>query len=256
MIQRSSPVVEEANERRESIGFNKIGIYSIYAVKLLATDNPDMKVLAMLAAAGNFAIDAVKTGAAIELPKTVEKALRKLDKPAWWKYAHQTEDHPYSDEDYWNAELSPVGNGAIDRIGRIVRSTVPAKAELNVTANPNLWAKMVVDPCRKTVIGVVDTFKDCARRNAVEWKEIFRKRPDLQENWQEAAVIADKKLLAAREEIVAAAKGDVMGAYDTIARALFKYTGETAFKRFFWSAFGDIAAEVIKSNLEKAVEAA
>ena len=61
--------------------FNRIGIYSIYAVKLLSTDNPDMKVLAMLAAAGNFAIDAVKTGAAIELPKGVEKLLRELDKP-------------------------------------------------------------------------------------------------------------------------------------------------------------------------------
>ena len=132
----------------------------------------------------------------------------------------------------------------------------PAKAEINVTADPNLWAKMVVDPRRKTVTGVVDAFKDCARRNAQEWKEIFRKRPDLRENWEEAAVIADRKLLAAREEIIAAAKGDVMGAYDTIARALFKYPQETAFKRFFWNVFGDIAAEVIKSNREKAVEAA
>ncbi len=236
--------------------FNKIGIYSIYAVKLLASENPDMKVLAMLAAAGNFAIDAVKTGAAIELPRSVEKALRKLDKPAWWKYAHQTEDHPYSDEKYWNAELSPVGNGAIDRIGRIIRNTVPDKAELNVTADPHLWAKMVSDPCRKTVVGVVDAFKNCARRNAQEWKEIFRKRPDLRENWEEAAVISDKKLLAAQAEIIAAANGDVMGAYDTIARALFKYPMETAFKRFFWAVFGDIAAETIKTNLEKAVEAA
>ncbi len=216
----------------------------------------NMKVLAMLAAAGNFAIDAVKTGASIELPKGIEKQLRKLDKAAWWKYAHQTEDHPYTDSEYWDAELAQPGNGAIDRIGRIVRNTVPAKAELNITADPNLWAKMVTDPCRKTVIGVVDAFKDAARRNASEWKQIFRKRPDLRENWEEAAVIADKKLIAARAEIVAAAKGDVMGAYDTIARALFKYPAETAFKRFFWSVFGDIAAEVIKSNLEKAVVAA
>lgn len=236
--------------------FNKIGIYSIYAVKLLASDEPDMKVLAMLAAAGNFAIDAVKTGAAIELPRTVEKALRKLDKPDWWKYAHQTEEHKYDDDEYWTAELSPVGNGAIDRVGRIIRNTVPAKAELNVEADPNLWAKMVVDPRRKTLIGVVDAFKDCARRNAEEWKIIFRKRPDLRENWEEAAAIVDKKLLAAREEIIAAAKGDVMAAFDTITRALFKYPTETAFKRFYWGVFGDIAAEVIKSNLAKTVEAA
>ena len=236
--------------------FNKIGIYSIYAVKLLASDKADMKVLAMLAAAGNFAIDAVKTGAAIELPKTVEKVLRKLDKPDWWKYAHQTEEHKYSDEEYWNAELSQPGNGAIDRVGRIIRNTVPARVVLNVIADPNLWAKMVVDPRRKTVIGVVDAFKDCARRNAQEWKEIFRKRPDLQESWEEAAAIVDRKLLAAREEIITAAKCDIIAAYDTIARALFKYPQETAFKRFFWSVFGDIAAEVIKSNLEKAVEAA
>ena len=115
---------------------------------------------------------------------------------------------------------------------------------------------MVVDPRRKTLIGVVDAFKDCARRNAQEWKEIFHKRPDLRENWEEAAVIADRKIQTAREEIVVAAKGDVMAAYDTITRALFKYPEETAFKRFFWSVFGDIATEVIKSNLEKAVKAA
>ena len=236
--------------------FNKIGIYSLYAVKLLATDNPNMKVLAMLAAAGNYSIDAVKTGAAIELPQGIEKALRKLDKPAWWKYAHQTEDHPYSDTEYWDAELSQPGNGAIDRIGRIVRNAVPAKAELNVPADPNLWAKMVTDPRRKTVIGVVDVFKECARRNAQEWKEIFRKRPDLRVNWEEAAMISDRKVKAAFDEIVTAANGDVMAAYDTTARALFRYPAETAFKRFFWTVFGDIAADVIKSNLEKAEEAA
>lgn len=236
--------------------FNKIGIYSIYAVKLLASENPDLAVLAKLAAAGNFAIDAVKTGAAIELPKDIEKALRKLDKPAWWKYDHQTEAHPYTDEEYWNAELTQPSNGVIDRIGRIVRNSVPAKAELNVEADPNLWAKMVIDPRRKTLIGVVDAFKDCARRNAAEWNEIFRRRPDLRENWEEAAAIAEKKLKAATAEIVAAANGDVMAAYDTIARALFKYPAETSFKRFFWSVFGDIAAEVIKSNLEKAEETA
>lgn len=106
------------------------------------------------------------------------------------------------------------------------------------------------------MIGVVDAFKDCARRNAEEWKIIFRKRPDLRENWEEAAAIVDKKLLAAREEIIAAAKGDVMAAFDTITRALFKYPTETAFKRFYWGVFGDIAAEVIKSNLAKTVEAA
>ena len=234
--------------------FNKIGIYSIYAVKLLATDTPDMKLLAMLAAAGNFAIDAVKTGASIELPKGVEKQLRKLDKPHWWRYAHQSANHPYTDSEYWDAELSQPGKGTIDRIGRIIRNTVPAKAELNVTADPNLWAKMVVDPRRKTLIGVVDVFKDCARRNAQEWSDIFKRRPDLKENWEEAAVIVDRKIQAAREEIIAAAKGDVIAAFDTITRALFKYPTETAFKRFYWSVFGDIAAEVIKSNL--AVDAA
>ena len=233
--------------------FSKIGIYSIYAVKLLASENPDMKQLAMLAAAGNFAIDAVKIGKTNELPRTVEKALRKLDKPAWWKYAHQTEDHPYSDEEYWNSELASAGNGSIDRIGKIIRNSVPAKAELNVIADPILWAKMVSDPRRKTIIGVVEAFKDCARRNAQEWQELFRKRPNLRENWEEASVISERKLLIARDEIVAAAQGDLTGAYDTIARALFKYPTETAFKRFFWSVFGDLAAEVIRNNLEEAV---
>ncbi len=236
--------------------YNKIGIYSIYAVKLLASRNPDMTILAKLAAAGNYAIDAVKTGAFIELPKDIEKALRKLDKPYWWRFDHQTEAHPYTDEEYWNEELTQPGSGVIDRIGRIVRNSVPAKAELNITADSHLWVKMVDNPRRKTVIGVVDAFKDCARRNAQEWKEIFRKRTDLRENWEEASIISDKKVVAAREEIIAAADGDVMAAYDTITRALFRYPTETAFKRFFWSVFGDIAAEVIKSNLEKAVEAA
>ena len=231
--------------------FNKIGIYSIYAVKLLSTDNPDMKVLAMLAAAGNFAIDAVKTGAAIELPKGVEKMLRQLDKPFWWRYAHQTADHPYTDEEYWNEELSQPGSGAVDRLGKIVRSALPAKAELNFTGNPTLWAKMVMDPRRKTIIGVVDAFKECARRNAAEWNDIFQKRPELREDWEAAKSIADKKLEKARQEIMIAANGDIMAAYDTIARALFKYPQEATFKRFFWSVFGDIAAEVIAENLLK-----
>ena len=229
--------------------FNRIGIYSIHAVKLLAQNKPDMKVLAMLAAAGNFAIDAVKTGAAIELPKGVESQLRKLDKPYWWRYAHQTEAHPYSDDEYWNDELSQPGDGTVDRIGRIIRNSVPGKASLIVPVDPTLWAKMVSDPHRKTVVGVAEVFKECARRNASEWKEIFRKRPDLKENWEEAAVLSDRKLKASFNEIVAAADGDVIGAYDTIARALFKYPQETAFKRFFWSVFGDIAAEVIRDNL-------
>ena len=232
--------------------FNRIGIYSIYAVKLLATDNPDMKVLAMLAAAGNFAIDAVKTGAAIELPKGVEKMLRKLDKPSWWRYAHQTADHPYTDEEYWNEELTQPGSGAVDRLGKIVRNAVPAKAELHVAANPNLWVQMVMDPRRKTLIGVVDVFRECARRNAAEWNDIFQKRPELREDWEAAAGIADKKLEKARQEITVAAKGDIMAAYDTIARALFKYPQEASFKRFFWSVFGDLAADVITENLIRA----
>ena len=95
-----------------------------------------------------------------------------------------------------------------------------------------------------------------ARRNAKEWNDIFKRRPDLRENWDEAAVIADRKIQAAREEIIAAAKGDIMAAYDTICRGLFKYPAETAFKRFFWSVFGDIAAEVIKINLEKRIDTA
>ena len=231
--------------------YNRIGIYSIYAVKLLASENPDMTILAKLAAAGNYAIDAAKTGAFIELPKDIEKALRKLDKPCWWKYDHQTEAHPYTDEEYWAEELTQPGNGVIDRIGRIVRNSVPAKAELNVPADNNLWAKMVINPCRKTVVGVVEAFRDCARRNAQEWSTIFKKRPDLRENWEEAAALSEIKLSIARQEIVDAAKGDVEGAYDTIARALFKYPQEASFKRFFWSVFGDMAAEVIKSNLKK-----
>lgn len=236
--------------------FNRIGIYSIYAVKLLSTDNPDMKVLAMLAAAGNFAIDAVKTGAAIELPKGVEKMLRQLDKPFWWRYAHQTVDHPYTDDAYWSEELSQPGSGAVDRLGKIVRSALPAKAELDVAADPTLWAKMVMNPRRKTIIGVVDVFKECARRNAAEWDEIFQKRPELHENWDEAACIAEKKLEQARKEIMVAAKGDIMAAYDTIARALFKYPKEANFKRFFWSVFGDIAADVIRMNMEQSATTA
>ena len=210
----------------------------------------------MLVAAGNFAIDAVKTGAAIELPRTIEKALRKLDKPHWWRYAHQTEEHKYTDEEYWDAELNKPGKGAIDRVGRIIRNSVPAKAELNIEADPNLWAKMVVDPRRKTLVGVVDAFKDAARRNAQEWSDIFRRRPELRENWDEAAAIADRKIQAAREEIIAAANGDVMAAFDTITRALFKYTQESSFKRFYWSVFGDMAATVIRVNLEKVEETA
>ena len=236
--------------------YNRIGIYSIFSVKLLASDNPDMTILSKLAAAGNYSIDAVKTAKFIELPKDIEKQLRKLHKPFWWRYVHPNDAHPYTDRQYWDEELSQPGNGAVDRIGKIIRNSVPPKAELNIEANPNLWAKMVVDPRRKTLLGVVDTFKDCARRNASEWSDIFKRRPDLRENWDEAAVIADRKIQAAREEIIAAAKGDVMAAFDTITRALFKYSQETSFKRFYWSVFGDIAAEVIKTNLEKAVEAA
>ncbi len=66
--------------------FNKIGIYFIYAVKLLASGKPDLTTLAKLAAAGNYAIDSVKTGATIELPKDIEKSLRQMDKPSWWRY--------------------------------------------------------------------------------------------------------------------------------------------------------------------------
>ena len=46
-----------------------------------------------------------------------------------------------------------------------------------------------------------------------------------------------------------------MGAYDTITRGLFKYPNETSFKRFYWQVFGDVAAEVIKSNMEHIEEA-
>ena len=118
-----------------------------------------------------------------------------------------------------------------------------------MAANPNLWARMVMDPRRKTIVGVVDVFKDCARRNAAEWDEIFRKRPELREDWEMAADISEKKLEKARKEIAVAAKGDIMAAYDVIARGLFKYPQEATFKRFFWSLFGDLAAEVITENL-------
>ncbi len=230
--------------------FNKIGIYSIYAVKLLASDKPDLTVLAKLAAAGNYAIDSVKTGAAIELPKDIEKSLRQLDKPHWWRYDHQTEDHPYTDDAYWNEELNSPGSGVIDRLGRIIRDTVPEKAVLQVEADPRLWAKMVADPRRKTLVGVIDVFKDCARRNAAAWSELFARRPDLREDWIAAGAIADQKINAAKQEIIHAANGDLMGAYDTITRGLFKYPNETCFKRFYWQVFGDIAADVIRNNLE------
>ena len=88
---------------------------------------------------------------------------------------------------------------------------------------------MVIDPRRKTIVGVIDVFKDCARRNAAAWSELFARRPDLHEDWAAAGAIADQKNAAARQEIIDAAKGDLMGAYDTITRGLFKYpkTGET-----------------------------
>lgn len=232
--------------------FNKIGVYSIYAVKLLAGDNPDLTVLAKLAAAGNYAIDSVKTGAAIELPKNIEKALRQLDKPHWWRYDHQTEEHPYTDDAYWNEELNSPGSGVIDRLGRIIHDAVPAKAVLQVEADPSLWAKMVDDPRRKTLIGVIDVFKDCARRNAAVWSELFARRPDLREDWIAAGAIAEQRIAAAKQEIIHAANGDLMGAYDTITRGLFKYPAESSFKRFYWQVFGDITAEVIKANLEQA----
>ena len=50
--------------------------------------------------------------------------------------------------------------------------------------------------------------------------------------------------------VIDAANGDLMGAYDTITRGLFKYPNETSFKRFYWQVFGDIAADVIRNNLE------
>ncbi len=127
---------------------------------------------------------------------------------------------------------------------------MPAKATLQVAADPALWPKMVIDPCRKTLVGVIDVFKDCARRNAAAWSELFAKRPDLHEDWAAARAIAEQKNAAARQEIIDAAKGDLMGAYDTITRGLFKYPNETSFKRFYWQVFGDIAADVIRNNLE------
>ena len=232
--------------------FNRIGIYSIYAVKLLAGKHPDLTVLARLTAAGNYAIDAAKTGAMIELPRDVEAALRKLDKPFWWRYGHATQEHPVSDTAYWDDELAAPGEGVIDRIGRIIRSAVPEKAVLTVPTDPGIWAAMCIDPCRKTVIGVIDVFKDCARRNAAAWQELFRKRPDLHEDWITAGALTEKKLAAARKEILDAAGGDPEAAYDTITRGLFRYPGETSFKRFYWQLFGDMAAQVIRNNLEKA----
>ncbi len=219
-------------------------------MKLLAGDHPDVTTLAKLAAAGNYAIDAVKTGAMIELPKDIEKSLRKPDKPSWWRYNHQTEAHPYTDDVYWDEELNVPGCGVIDRIGRIILETVPSKASLQVEADPSLWAKMVSDPRRKTLVGVIDVFKDCARRNAAAWNELFAKRPDLHDDWIAAGAISEQKITAARQEIITAANGDLMGAYDTITRGLFKYPSETSFKRFYWQVFGDLAADVIRTNLE------
>ena len=121
---------------------------------------------------------------------------------------------------------------------------------MQVEADPCLWAKMVIDPRRKTLVGVIDVFKDCARRNAAAWSELFARRPDLHDDWIAAGAIADQKIAAAKQEIINAANGDLMGAYDTITRGLFKYPNETCFKRFYWQVFGDIAADVIRNNLE------
>lgn len=232
--------------------FNRIGIYSIYAVKLLAGDHPDLTILAKLAAAGNYAIDAVKVGAMLELPESIEKALRKLDKPCWWRYDHQTEEHAYTDEAYWDEELAAPGSGVIDRIGRLIRNVVPQKAALSVPAVSTLWADMCMDPRRKTVIGVIDAFKDCARRNAAAWSDLMAKRPDLQGDAITTAVLSEKRLAAARTEILDAANGDWEAAYDTITRGLFRYPAESSFKHFYWQVFGDTAAAVIRKNLEKA----
>ena len=231
--------------------FNRIGIYSIYAVKLLAGDHPDLTVLAKLAAAGNYAIDAVKVGAMLELPRDIEKMLRTLDKPSWWRYDHQTEEHAYTDDAYWSEELAAPGSGVIDRIGRIVRNAGPAKAELQVNASPSLWAAMVIDPRRKTMTGIINVFKNCACRNAASWTELLSKRPDLKDDWITAGAITERRIAAARKEILEAANGDLDGAYDTITRGLFRYPGETSFKRFYWQLFGDKAAEVIQTNHEK-----
>ncbi len=82
---------------------------------------------------------------------------------------------------------------------------------------------MVINPRRKTVVGVIDVFKDCARRNAAAWSELFARRPDLRDDWIAAGAIAEQRIAAAKQEIIHAANGDLMGAYDTITRGLFKY---------------------------------
>ena len=109
---------------------------------------------------------------------------------------------------------------------------------------------MVTDPRRKTLVGVIDVFKDCARRNAAAWSELFAKRHDLHDDWIAAGAISEQKIAAARQEIITAANGDLMGAYDTITRGLFRYPNETSFKRFYWQVFGDLAADVIRANQE------
>ena len=105
-------------------------------------------------------------------------------------------------------------------------------------------------PAGRTLVGVINVFKDCARRNAAAWSELFAKRPDLHDDWIAAGAISEQRIIAARQEIIAAANGDLMGAYDTITRGLFKYPSETSFKRFYWQVFGDLAADVIRANLE------
>ena len=99
------------------------------------------------------------------------------------------------------------------------------------------------------MIGIIDVFKDLARRNAAEWDALLQKRPDLYEDLETCAALTEKRLAAARQAILDAAKGDRDAAYDTITRGLFRYPGETSFKRFYWQIFGDMAAEVIRTNL-------
>ena len=82
------------------------------------------------------------------------------------------------------------------------------------------------------------------------------RRPDLQEEGITMAILSERRLAAARKEILEAANGDWDAAYDTITRGLFRYPAEISFKRFYWQVFGDTAAAVIRKNLEKAEHAA
>ena len=121
-----------------------------------------------------------------------------------------------------------------------------------MAADKSILFLLLIDALKNTNREHPKTTKDLIQDVAAAWQELFRKRPDLHEDWITAGALMEKKLAAAKKEILDAAGGDPEAAYDTITRGLFRYPGETSFKRFYWQLFGDMAAQVIRNNLEKA----